>query len=495
MMLHHVERYLPHELIEQFWHESRLTHRLRNDEQHFLRVVVVTAVLGISAIFAPQVSPLLLVGIIGAFGALMFMHRPQLGLVVLIPAALLVPFEIGTGTESALHAGVLLLATLTGLWIADMLQRSTLRILPSGPIRPLLAFIGVTLLAFFAGNQPWLNFAEPASIRAQIGGVGMFILSGTAFLLVAYQVRDIKWLRWMTWVFLAIAALYIAGRLSPEVNRLTRRIIQRGADGSVFWIWALALPFAQVLFNDGLSPKLRAALIALICGVLYVALVIERGWVSGWLPPLVAVVAILWIGAPRFGMLATLFAGILGIFKIQTVINAVMIGDNEYSLFTRLEAWHILGEIIKVNPLLGVGPANYYWYTPLYSIRGYYVNFNSHNNYVDLLAQVGVIGLFCFLWFVWRVGHLGWRLREEMPSGFARAYVYGAFGGLAGMLAAGMLGDWVIPFAYNVGLRGFRASMLGWLFLGGLVALERMYARTPRTVKPERRRRAPSLRS
>jgi hypothetical protein len=29
-----------------------------------------------------------------------------------------------------------------------------------------------------------------------------------------------------------------------------------------------------------------------------------------------------------------------------------------------------------------------------------------------------------------------------------------------------------LPFVYNIGIAGFRASMLAWLFLGGLVALE-----------------------
>lgn len=37
-----------------------------------------------------------------------------------------------------------------------------------------------------------------------------------------------------------------------------------------------------------------------------------------------------------------------------------------------------------------------------------------------------------------------------------------------------MLGDWVLPFVYNVTFNGLRASVLGWIFLGGLVALERM---------------------
>jgi hypothetical protein len=52
--------------------------------------------------------------------------------------------------------------------------------------------------------------------------------------------------------------------------------------------------------------------------------------------------------------------------------------------------------------------------------------------------------------------------------------VYGALGGLVATLVAGMLGDWIIPFFYNITLGGFRASILGWLFLGGLVVLEQM---------------------
>jgi hypothetical protein len=42
------------------------------------------------------------------------------------------------------------------------------------------------------------------------------------------------------------------------------------------------------------------------------------------------------------------------------------------------------------------------------------------------------------------------------------------------MIVAGMLGDWVLPFFYNVGMRGFPSSMLGWFFLGGLVSLANM---------------------
>jgi O-antigen ligase len=144
-----------------------------------------------------------------------------------------------------------------------------------------------------------------------------------------------------------------------------------------------------------------------------------------------------------------------------------------------------MAQIIRINPILGLGFGNYYWYTPLFPIRGYAVSFNSHNNYLDIVAQMGLVGLICFLWLIWEVGRLGWRLRERVPGGFAQAYVYGALGGLAGMVFAGMLGDWVLPFFYNVGLSGFRSSVIGWFFLGGLVSLEQMMMRQTFTAASE----------
>src|SRR5574338_1691298 len=98
---------------------------------------------------------------------------------------------------------------------------------------------------------------------------------------------------------------------------------------------------------------------------------------------------------------------------------------------------------------------------------GYYVPFNSHNNYVDIIAQTGIIGLFFFLLFFWKMGWIGLGLLKRVPEGFEKAYVYGALGGIAGTLVSAMLGDWVIPFVYNVGFTGFRASLMGWMFLGG----------------------------
>ena len=103
------------------------------------------------------------------------------------------------------------------------------------------------------------------------------------------------------------------------------------------------------------------------------------------------------------------------------------------------------------------------------------MSFNSHSQYVDLIAQVGILGLVCFLWIFFEVGHLAWTLKDCLPDGFARSYSYSVLAGIVGTLVAAFLVDWVLPFVYNIGFNGFRASILPWIFFGGLIGIEQVY--------------------
>ena len=446
----------------------------------WLKPAVVLSVLALAALLGQRPSMRLVqLAVIGGGGLLAFsvlMRQPTWGVLALIPVSLLVPFEIGTGTGTSLNATVLTLFSLLSLWVLDgMLREGGPRLFPSRPSLPIVALVVVAVLAFINGNLPWVAFAQPAPLMTQIGGLAVFVLSAGAFLLVAYQIPDLRWLRRLTWLFLALGAVYIAGRLVPGPGRSLVGLFPDGSTGSLFWVWLVALAFSQAAFNRRLAKGWRLALGGLVLATLYVGLFPARSWASGWLPSLVALLVVVWARAPRLGLLITVVGCAVVALSLSEITGLIIAGE-EYSAVTRWEAWRIMTEIIKVNPVLGLGPANYYHYTPLYPILGWVVEFSSHNQYVDIVAQTGLLGLLCFFWFIWAVGRLAWRMRNRVPDGFANAYVYGALGGLGGMLAAGMLGDWVLPFAYNIGLKGMRASVLGWLFLGGVVVLEKLYA-------------------
>ncbi len=447
----------------------------------WLRIAVVGAVILGSAYLAPRASlhqVILLAGaLFGVGGLLALIGFPSLGLLALVVCCLIVPFSIGTGTESPINAGVLCLIFLVGLWVLDMAWRPEARLRFSRPIPPLLALAGVATLSFALGIQPEAPFAQTAPLRAQLGGLAIFWLTAAAFLLAAHQIRDLRWLEGLTWLFVALGATYVAGQFVGTLGGLTNRVFQTGAD-SLFFIWLVALSFSQAAFNRRLGLPWRVLLAGVVLATLYQGFFRNRDWNSGWVPPLVSIFAILWFATPRRALPLTVLGGAVALMKLST-ITGYLHTSKEYDILTRTAAWDTLISVIKINPVLGLGPANYYWYTPLFSILGYNVKFNSHNNYMDLILQTGFVGLICFIWLALEIGWLGIRLRGRVAPGFGQAYVYGALGGLVGMLASGMMGDWFLPFVYNIGLTGFRASVLGWVFLGGLLVIERLTRAVP----------------
>lgn len=409
-----------------------------------------------------------------------------LAVITLPVASLIIPFEIKAGSEySKLHAVILLIMLLTGFWVLDMIRARQILLPRSKTVLPLVVFAAIVLLAFGFGQLAWYPLARP-SMAAQIGGAMIFILSFLALLLVAVYIRELRWLQWMTWLFIGLGGVYILARLWPTLgayispkpsfnwqDNIGR--FQPQADGSMFWTWLVALSFSQAVFNHQLQMRWRVVSGGVALATLYFGLFINNVWVSGYAPPLVAVGVIMWVGAPQLAAIGTFVASGGVIWKLQQLLTEmVFVGDNSYSLATRGEARDLVLSLSKVSPIIGLGPSNYYYYTPLFPIRGYFVRFNSHNQLVDLIAQTGILGLLCFFWTLGSIGWLGWKLRNRVPDGFARAYVYGTLGGLAGTVLAALLGDWVLPFTYNVGLTGMRASIFAWIFMGGLVALEQM---------------------
>lgn len=398
---------------------------------------------------------------------------PPLGLIALLIGSLIIPLSIGTGTQTQLNFTVIFLPLLIAVWLSRCVWSNDWRWLRPRPNAALLAFAAVATLSLIVANVPSLAVAPTASLAAQLGGLSVFLLSAAVFVMVADQIRDVRWLQLMTVALLALGALYVVRRVVPVLRAATAELFQPGSDGSLFWTWVVGLAFAQAAFNRRLSAEMRVALATVVLTAFYAALTQNRSWAGGWLPPLIAVLVALCVGAPRLGVLATLGGAAAAAWQLSDVVGQ-LVSDDRYSLLTRLEAWRVVAQIAEANPLLGLGPANYYHSTPMFPILGWNVHFSSHNTYVDIFAQTGLLGLACFLWFVWEVGRLGWRLLERAPVGFTHAYVVGALAGLGGTLVAAMMGDWLLPFVYNVGLKGLRSSVLAWFFLGGLMALDRL---------------------
>jgi hypothetical protein len=89
----------------------------------------------------------------------------------------------------------------------------------------------------------------------------------------------------------------------------------------------------------------------------------------------------------------------------------------------------------------------------------YYFNIglSAHNNYVDLFAHGGIVGLGLFLWFMTELALLQARLRKHYPDGFTGGYVNGMLAAWFAIMTIMVLADWFLPFVYNIGF-GFQSA-------------------------------------
>lgn len=449
-----------------------------------ITVLVTIAVLVLAFLLGMRASVRWVVLLLAGFGGLVLLYRPYLGLPALVAAALVVPLNIGTGTEVSLNAVTLLIPVVAVFWLLEEVRRGQIHLVSSPVNRPLTLFLLANLLSLIIGRATWdpLISVNSNFLLVQLAQWGIFVLSALAFWMTANLVNSQTTLWQLTGIFLLFAGGLAILRAVPGVTGLVERFITLAFIRAPLWILLAAIAGGQLLWNRQLSLKWQIFLAATLLVALLYALVQQQEAASNWVGLGVVFAVLLWLRFPRLRWPALLVIIVLLVtgFAFSAVYQFAG-GDAEWTLSggSRLTLAQRVVEVTMRNPVTGLGPAAYRPYadaTPLLYENIFWVDprVNSHNNYVDLFAHGGLIGLALFAWFAWEIARLGARLHRRFTTGFAAAYVNGALAAGAGALVVMALADWILPFVYNIGFPGFQASVLVWLFLGGLVALENM---------------------
>jgi len=105
----------------------------------------------------------------------------------------------------------------------------------------------------------------------------------------------------------------------------------------------------------------------------------------------------------------------------------------------------------------------------------------THSNYVDILAETGIVGFGLYLWLFGVLLVEGYRLcrRLEGRGDFAEAMANVAFAGTLACLVVMGFGDWLIPFAYTQTINSFGYEVYSWLFMGMTLLLSRLLPAAP----------------
>jgi O-antigen ligase len=428
--------------------------------------------------FNTAMSVLLLAGIIGLGVTLYLAEKPELSLVFLLLGAFFVPLEISATASVSVNVVIFIVMLIAGLWLVRGLRQRHLPIIHSRTMVPMIVFLVVAFISWMYGNANWdFRFPRPSNlVLVQAGQYAIFLLSFVAYFMMAQQTTKV--LRWITFGFLGIGVTVIIARYGGILGRPFQLLLTNAGGSGVFYVWFTALAASQALFNRRLSSRWRAALLGAALIVPILGFLFSASWTSSWLPPVVVLVILIWF---RSRLTAGVLIGLLLLFVISGLVFRFFDWEfeRELSVGGRFTLWESVWNLAKTQPILGLGLTTYRQYhtfIPLLTEHGtwYQPNVNSHNLYLDIFAQMGVVGLAVFMWLIAEIGAQAWRLKKRFADDFNSAYVAGAIAGLIGTLLASGIVEWMLPFVYNVGLRGFRFSVFIWIFLGGLVILDQL---------------------
>ena len=109
-------------------------------------------------------------------------------------------------------------------------------------------------ISLIAGGLPWNYFAERASIIPGFGGWAIFVLSAIIFFLMGNQLHDLRYLKLMAFIFLLLGTTAVINRALPSFSPIAATAVTRGADGSLLWVWIVAIAGGQALFDESLDP-------------------------------------------------------------------------------------------------------------------------------------------------------------------------------------------------------------------------------------------------
>ncbi|MGC9025003.1 MAG: O-antigen ligase family protein [Chloroflexia bacterium] len=457
--------------------------RIAHHRTRALRLLIIGGVLAFCAYlgFLPlPISPLVLAAGLGALllGLLALRSMPA-ALTLLVATSPIADLSISTGTQSPLHFSLVWIGLCTVVWLLRTFLERRLRLAPSPANRPLLLFSGAALLSWLAGYAFWKpTVPRPTNALAvQAGQIAIFILSAAAFFLAGSHPLRPQTLKFWTGIVIALGL----GAVLLDLAGIGR---PAGVTGGLL-MWPFVLLWALLLFVPDMPPWLRATgWLSLPLWGLWVWQV-AFGWKSGWFPTLLG------LGFLLLARSRTLFIVFLAVCLVVVIVNWEILAPLTYlpeeqgGSLLRPAIWYDVLRLAAHSPILGLGPANYmyYWRDPTFTSfslerTNWWAWYSwgyappSHNMFVDIFAQTGLVGLGLFLWLIVALLRLGHRAGRDLPAGFAQAYARGVQAGFLALLASSFFfADWLLPFVYNITIKGFQHSLYSWLLLGSLVSL------------------------
>jgi len=227
-----------------------------------------------------------------------------------------------------------------------------------------------------------------------------------------------------------------------EAEGLRRARAYFGSPNNLALLLERVAPLGLALGLAAVSPRRRwlylgaTALLAL-----GVVLTFSRGaWLLGLPAGLLLVLALHSRRGRRVVVIAVL-CGLALLIPLSRVPRFAALADlSSGTSFLRVQLWRSAWQMVRDHPLTGVGPDNFLYYYGDYILPGAEVDrwlSHPHNIVLDFWLRLGIAGLPLLVLFAWASVRSAIKALEGCSSG--HAYALGLLGGMAAMLAHGLV--------------------------------------------------------
>jgi O-antigen ligase len=195
--------------------------------------------------------------------------------------------------------------------------------------------------------------------------------------------------------------------------------------------------------------------------VLCLVLTLSRG---GWLGFALAML-VFFLLKDRRALFLLLVMGLVGIFFLpdSILLRVASIGNlQESSTAYRLSIWTATLRIISDYWVsgIGLGLPTFAMVYPYYSLAAG-MAYHSHNLFLQLIVEMGIVGLGAFLWLMWVFVKVGLNGIRRAKDPFLKNLMIGLLAGMSGYLLQGLTDYvWYSP----------RLILTFWLMLGLMAA-------------------------
>lgn len=425
----------------------------------------------------PGLSPESFVALLlaGGFAVLCFRSMPRA--ILVFTGLAWIPFLSvlslpGSTISQDLLLVELLATVLIGVWWLRRVRTPRAPVVRAAFEVPLLLMILASLASLIVslgGHDPTV---DKGHIKLVVS-LGQVLLVGWPIGLYVVVARTITTTRQIRSIVLLIAAMAVPSVLLPVVPQQYLPFVR----------WTLYPALAASPFCLAASFEVRAPLRKL--GLWFVALSpllygIAIGKAFLYVTTSLALLTVVMLKARRLlTALLPLFAGVYliaatasGSFVPEPVAALVDVERQQQSWGGRAGRLAIGADAIAIwarYPVFGVGPGNSWPYMNRYSVID-----TPHSQYLNLLLELGIVGLACFLWFVVAAARFGFGLLGRLRDDFHRNVVIGWLGLFAGMIVSGLTGDFILHSIRNDGLSMFSGYYFQWIVLGLVVAAGRI---------------------